>query len=520
MDSQNLYQSRLLTRYEPNCYDIKHPKCLFYIWETKCICALDTPYRKGDSIDSVPNVHQSEMEASKDENCQIAWGYPAFLLANWRHIPCENKKDSYNNFVEYLHAVKLDRIEYEEIMNDWRRTLETFFKTSQKKNFSSFFEVGRRIKMLFFASAEDFSLEKDVFNCESKIQMIGFDKPFYAYLVPACESAGDSLFPQLVFVPEYDRITAFQAARGNAWAAYGYIATLIQYSICAYLNGVWENLDFTRLEVVNYWIHQLNDYTLPCIKPSAIDFKFPFPYIDLIKKYLDESVDYIREAISKNPNYPPELSEGDNIYSYILWAEKTAFKVFVANQLYASFTREQQDQLQTFFRRYLEYLSKTYGANEDFMSRINMREYGHIEPLQISLTTHVQVTDKDGKDVTLERARTDGWVVPETETPNKKKNAKIYHSFASSIQNVDAEKFLTYLHKKIDGNGGKEVACILGAAIYKYHYLSRVPSETEFMAEFPKISSTFKAIKHQLNMRNEQGTDSFTRAFMLIDISL
>lgn len=520
MDSKNLFKSRLLSRYEPNCYDTTHPKCLFYIWETKCICALDTPYRKGDSLESAPGVHQTEIEASKDEKTQVAWGYPAFLLANWRNIPCENKKDSYNNFIEYLHATNNDRIEYEEIMKDWRRTLVTLFESSHKTDLHSFYEVGRRIKMLFFAHAKDFSLETEIFKCESRILIVGSNRPYYAYLIPACEPAGDSLFPQLVLVPEYDTITSLQAARKNTWAAYGYIATLIQYSICAYIDEVWKNMDFVRIHEVNYWIRQLKEFKLPCVTPSKIDFKLPFSYVDLMKKYLNESVDYIRECISTNPMYPPELSEGNNIYSYIFWAEKTAFQVFVANQLYASFTREQQDQLQTFFRRYLEYLSKTYGANEEFMNRINMREYGHIEPLQISLTTHVQVTDKDGKDVTLERARTDGWVVPETETPNKKKNAKIYHSFASSIQNVDAEKFLTYLHKKIDGNGGKEVACILGAAIYKYHYLSKVPSEKEFMAEFPKISSTFKAIKHQLNMRNEQGTDSFTRAFMLIDISL
>ncbi len=417
MELKDLFKSRVLSRYELHGFNTQHPTCLFYIRETRCICALDTPYRKGDPIDSVPNVHQSEIEASKDEKTQVAWGYPAFLLANCHNISCNTGEEAKNLVASYIRSDVKESVTYEKILNDWQRTLMTFHNINQGNYIDGLRMVGNYIKLLLFADKTPFSLQEDIRVCYACFKIKGDSNPLYAYLIPASTEMGDDAeaFAQMVLVPQNSFKLAFQGACEHAWAAFGFTAVLIQYALASNMENVLRNMDFSRMATIDYWVNAMQNTSVPLVDLTRLDFKFPFSYLDLIKKYLNNSVEPIRNLVSHNPTYPIELSEGDNIYSYILWAEKTAFQVFVANQLYASFTREQQDQLQTFFRRYLEYLSKTYGANEDFMNRINMREYGHIEPLQISLTTHVQVTDKDGKDVTLERARTDGWEVQHLE---------------------------------------------------------------------------------------------------------
>lgn len=509
------FKSRVLSYYYSNLPDNKSG-CFFYVAEHNCLCILDTPYRKGDSAKSFPQIHASEIEAAKDCSTHIAHGLPAILWTlNERDEPAliNGVIETYVNTKSYLSI--------EDLYQDWLSFLQ---QTQQYvKHFCWNFStshihwLGNIIKQIFQNQYANLSVENVLESSNILTSIVGISHNLYLSFVPNA-TRNQMGFCVSVLV---DTLTdVHNALTENVWAAFGLPSVLINCAVLQYFNERWKQLSFTDVEAVQHYFDIIERRCQDVISINDISFNSDFNYKKIFQTYLDKIVPNVLKYIQCDPTYPIELSEGNNIYSYILWAEKTAFQVFIANQLYASFTREQQNQLQTFFRRYLEYLSKNYGANEELMNRINMREYGHIEPLQISFTSHIQVTDKDGNDVTLERARADGWVVPKTEIQNKKKNAKIIHSFASSIQNVDADKFLTYLHKKIDGNGGKEVACILGAAIYKYHYLSRVPSETEFMAEFPNISSTWKAIKHQLNKHLNDGKDSFTQDCMLVDITL
>ena len=242
----------------------------------------------------------------------------------------------------------------------------------------------------------------------------------------------------------------------------------------------------------------------PVLNPAErieLSFQFYHPITAIFEDYIKQAIQDLRYAMECSIEAIDEVLCEEGMY-FALYQLSLFYHELAKHNLPKFLDFEQVEKILTFDTRFINYLqnkyiSKTYDFNIITPEFIKYFEWdGEIRTLHAYLNQ-----DKPHKRTT-------------------KKNAKIIQSFASSIQNVDADKFLTYLHKKIDGNGGKEVACILGAAIYKYHYLSRVPSETEFMAEFPNIKSTFKAIKHQLNLRNEQGTDSFTRAFMLIDIPL
>lgn len=481
MEQNNLYKSRVLTRYELNAFNQEHPTCLFYIWETKCICALDTPYRKGDNLNTALDVHQTEIEASKNEKYQVAWGYPAFLLANWRTL--SNTKDAKKILENYIRADVKQYVSYDTILQDWQKTLNTYIGTKDTTIRAGLWSVGNIIKQLFFTTAKDVSLE-DIFHPEiSYFQPIGEPKSLYAELVPSGTHTGENIetFSKLVLATDRSTISFFVAARKNIWAAYGFSAVLIHCAIRSYYYDLWDNMSFGDPKVIDFMIQQMSTLETPIVNLKELNFKFSFSYLDFIKKYIAGTVENVRKAISQNPDYPFELSEGNNIYSYILWAEKTAFQVFVANQLYASFTRDQQNQLQTFFCRYLEYLSKNYGANEEFMNRINMREYGHIEPLQISFTSHIKVIDKDGNDVTLERAHMSGLDKPSAE----KKITKSIPDFIVSTKYVDVilSRVRDWANSKTKT---KDKLMALRAAIDAG--VIRRPTEKEFKTAFPDIS--------------------------------
>jgi hypothetical protein len=71
--------------------------------------------------------------------------------------------------------------------------------------------------------------------------------------------------------------------------------------------------------------------------------------------------------------------------------------------------------------------------------------------------------------------------------------------FESLIVPPDKNTILQELHRRIDGRKGKDIGVVLAAATYKYHVLSRTPSEKEFNSEFPNIQKcSWKSISEWL----------------------
>ena len=59
--------------------------------------------------------------------------------------------------------------------------------------------------------------------------------------------------------------------------------------------------------------------------------------------------------------------------------------------------------------------------------------------------------------------------------------------FETLIVSPNKDAVIQELHRRIDGGKGKDIGIVLAAATYKYHVLSRTPSEKEFKKEFPNI---------------------------------
>lgn len=92
--------------------------------------------------------------------------------------------------------------------------------------------------------------------------------------------------------------------------------------------------------------------------------------------------------------------------------------------------------------------------------------------------------------------------------------------FETIIQNVDASRLLSVLHTMIDGKGGRDVGLVLGAALWKYHYLTRIPTESQFMTEFPTVTTKWRAIKNQISTPLPNGQDAFSQSIRNIEINI
>lgn len=89
--------------------------------------------------------------------------------------------------------------------------------------------------------------------------------------------------------------------------------------------------------------------------------------------------------------------------------------------------------------------------------------------------------------------------IPPSVPIKTKKNAKSKEKqFKELVQVDDKENILQRLHKRIDGNGGKDVALVLLRAL-KDKLISRLPSERVFKTEFKNIMGEWRSISYYLN---------------------
>lgn len=439
------FKSRLLSTYLTNLPGGKQG-CFFYIKETRCICLLDTPYRKGDELYDVTQIHKSEVELSRDPDSQVAWGFIAYLIA----VTFEKGRHSFD--IEplrtaYMKEYQMEELSHTSILKDWCDTLsaiDPFAKAGVcclDMNVTFFASVS--IQRLFDKMVVDPSLDDVMLMHDGRLLLHEKGLPLHVHFFrPDC---GKPMFAQLVLTdtPSYD---SFQRAFNDKnWVAFGFVAVLFSNAIQHFYRNLWNGRYLVFEKDSRALLHAIttsreNDFYYPPILLQQLFFDFNFTYIELIKKYLEETVDVVLGELSYDPIYPLELAKGNNVYSYIYYLEFNSYSIFKASHFYSMLSDQQKNQIDIFFKRYLQYLENEYGANMEFLDKISMREYGQIAPVQISLVSHLKVTDKDGNDVTLERARMSGWVLPEENEEGE------YHWPTYSSQATDEDKIIFENH--------------------------------------------------------------------------
>lgn len=80
----------------------------------------------------------------------------------------------------------------------------------------------------------------------------------------------------------------------------------------------------------------------------------------------------------------------------------------------------------------------------------------------------------------------------------------------------EISNILTRLHELLDGKGGMQVALVLAAAKYKYHYLIAFPTERQYTSEFD-LNGTWRAVTSYISAHTKS-TGEFTENIDHIEI--
>ncbi len=94
-----------------------------------------------------------------------------------------------------------------------------------------------------------------------------------------------------------------------------------------------------------------------------------------------------------------------------------------------------------------------------------------------------------------------------TMASDKPKNNRSICSSMEFEQLLQCEKrekgrVMKRLHELLDGKGGKEVAIVLAAAMYKYNYLLHIPTEKQYTAGF-ELTGTWKAVRSYIKSHTD-----------------
>ena len=435
------FESRVLSCYYSKLPDNKSG-CFFYVAEHNCLCLLDTPYRKGDSAKSFPQIHNSEIDAAKDNSTHIAHGLPAILWTLNEYADQTLINGIFNTYVNIKSYLSI-----EDLYQDWL----FFLQQAQQyvKHFcwdfstNRLYWLGNIIKQIYQNQYANLSIDKILEPTSTLTTIVGIPHNLYLSFKP------DTTRYQMGFcvsVLVNNLSDTENAVQENVWAAFGLSSVLINCALLQYFNKQWKQLSFTNAEAVQHYFDIVERRCQDVVLLTDISFNSEFDYKEIFQIYLNKIVPNVKKYIQCNPDFPIDMTETDKIYSYILYTDKIAYQVFRANQLYATFTAAQKNQLDMYFKRYIEYLQTQYNANEDIVKTISKREYGFCEPLRISLNINTQITDKDGNDVTLERMRESGWQIPTQEpTNNREAHWNLYQKGVTEEDKRIFEDFLTKL---------------------------------------------------------------------------
>lgn len=91
-------------------------------------------------------------------------------------------------------------------------------------------------------------------------------------------------------------------------------------------------------------------------------------------------------------------------------------------------------------------------------------------------------------------------------------------SFSEILQcpKEERQRVISRLHELLDGKGGMQVALVLAAAKYKYHYLIAFPTERQYTSEFD-LNGTWRAVTSYISAHTKS-TGEFTENIDHIEI--
>lgn len=268
----------------------------------------------------------------------------------------------------------------------------------------------------------------------------------------------------------------------------GFAAAVFNMAIIYAWEEVWRNYNFTDVAVIEKINKAVKDHTpiIEISELSSLSFNLPISVENLCKLYIDAFLPIMRNVWEHRPDVQLACIDEDNIYTYIYACEQSSLEGLYNSELFANMTDDQKLAIFSYSRRFSEWMVKTYSITMESQKRIMDAIGRDIPPIQLMIKNDVRIT----------RAKEE-----QEERLHKRKET----AFAKLIIE-DKEAILKILHKRIDGRKGKDIGVVLAAATYKYHLLTRTPTEVEFRGEFDNIQKcSWRSISEWLKKPGKAG---------------
>ena len=262
-----------------------------------------------------------------------------------------------------------------------------------------------------------------------------------------------------------------------ALQADGFIAAVFNLALYYYWQRRWTEFNFTNTETIDKILKAYNRQ-YPIIDMAMLHrlpLSLPDEVGDLCKAYMDAFFPVMQKVWKMSPTVQLECIQGQDIYTYIYAHEVSSKDTLIRSELYANLMPIQQQILLGYNKRFLEWLVKNYPITSASQHRVMRAMAKDMPPIELHLQTNVTII-RDGQQTDIKE-----------------------NEFTKLITANDKQAVLTELHHRVDGRKGKDIGIVIAAAAYKYHVLSRTPTEVEFREEFPNIQKcTWKSISEWL----------------------
>lgn len=406
---------------------------------------------------------------------RLAKGLPAALLAQGDDLmnPNFDYKACYLTYFKTTQKLFPDRLAYylPTILADWAYSLYPF-----GHHISSYFD-----NCSIMAVAVFLRNITNPYNIENLVDQINHN--YYYTCNYARQDKAQLIFSQMPEVE--DRREApliyaselYQPMSNAVLQADGFIAAVINLALFFYWKRRWSEYNFTDVKIIEMILkaYRKQEPIVDMNTLQKISFDLPIEVEKICKAYMEAFMPIMQKVWKLSPTVQLECIEGDNIYSYIYAHEVSSPDRLLHSELYANLSDHQKQALLSYYKRFLEWLQKNYPITSTSKHRVMQAMGKDLPPIELHLRTDVTITRVDQQ--------------------NKYED----NGFTKLITESDTQAVLTELHRRVDGRRGKDIGIVIAAAAYKYHVLSRTPTESEFRDEFPNIQKcSWKSISEWL----------------------
>lgn len=174
----------------------------------------------------------------------------------------------------------------------------------------------------------------------------------------------------------------------------GFVAAIINLAIFFYWEKRWSEYDFTNFSVVELIKSFFKDQRP--IKEIAnirkLSFDLPIEVDAICKTYMEVFLPIMQKVWKMQPEVQLECIEGDNIYTYIYAHEASSLENIQTSELYANLNDNQRHKINSYGKRFLEWMVKAYPITAASQSRVMQAMSKDMPLIQLTIQQNTTIT--------------------------------------------------------------------------------------------------------------------------------